>query len=113
MVEKDIRNLKSYSPQVAAKQTLLHKTWSNDFKVPTTETWSFWADYKKPYSNNRKHKIFFSSLQLSLYYGQIKITSPILRMEKMFIIHLLKKKVDGKNETCLQFLISEAGGPLN
>ena len=71
MVEKDIRNLKSYSPHVAAKQTLLHNTWSNDFKVPTTETWSFWADYEKPYSNNSKHRVFlFTTTKLVLWTNQ-------------------------------------------
>ena len=80
----------------------------------TIETWSFWSDHKKPYSKNRKPKIFFSSLQLSLYYGQIKITRPILRMGKMLIVYLLNKKADGKNEIiCLEFLISREGGPLN
>lgn len=50
----------------------------------------------KLYTKNRKPKIYFSVPQLSLCYGQIKITIPILRMREILIAYLLDEKADGK-----------------
>lgn len=86
-MEEEVRNRESYSPYEASKEEEPDQTWSSedwyiDFKVLITEAWPFWSDYKKPYTKDRKPKICFSALQVSLCNGQIKITIPILRMGK-------------------------------